>query len=128
MGNNMNLGLIGRISHADKYFKSPEHDKIVTEATDLYTAGKYKECEAVLDRLPTTEQLFDALIEKLHGKSVYKTLKAIREGKAGDTVTNMTGLSSLMTHVLIEMKQGRREYGMLIPIIYEQLGKMVYSV
>lgn len=120
--------IMRRIALAEKCFTGGQYKQIVLDAVTNFVAGKLDEATKDLDKLPTAEQLFDALIEKLHGKSVYKTLKAIREGKAGDTVTSMTGLSSLMTHVLIEMKQGRREYGVLIPIIYEQLGKMVYSM
>ena len=124
----MNQQILAKLTLAEKHFTSKEFKPIVEAAREAYKLGLEGKCTHELGRLPTAEKLLDALIEKLKGKSVFKTLKQIQEGKTSDAITSMTGLSSLMTHVLIEMKQGRREYGLLIPYIYERLGKMVYSL
>ena len=125
----MSYQMLARMSSVEKYFVSQEYKPIVEAARMAYDAGNEVACAAELNKLPTGEQIFDRLIEKLKGKSVYKTLKAIREGKAVDNqVVSMMGLSSLLTHVLIEMKQDRREFGILVPIIFEKMGELVYSL
>lgn len=114
---------------AERFFTSPEYAATVNEARGFWVEGRAYLAANALAKLPTAEKLLDRLIEKLKGKSVEKTLKAIREGKAADNpVVEMMGLSSLLTHVLIEMKQGHREYGVLVPVIFEKMGGRVYSL
>lgn len=125
----MNPQMLAKLALVEKHFTSKEFQPIVMAARTAYRLGLEGKFNTEMRKLPTAEQLLDRLIEKLKGKSVYKTLKAIQEGKAAsDPIVTMTGLSSLLTHVLIEMKQGHREYGILIPTIFEKMGVMIYSL
>jgi len=117
------------LAAAERYFTGPEYKTVCEAAKKHWSAGLADATLTELKKLPTAERLLDKLIEKLKGKSVEKTLKAIREGKAADdSIVAMMGLSSLLTHVLIEMKQGRREYGILVPVIFEKMGNRIYSL
>lgn len=124
----MDNQIVNKLAVAEKFFTNPEYQSTVKEAVNAYWAGELIRCSKLLDKLPTAEQLLDALVEKLKGKSVYKTIRHIQEGNGGSRLTNMKAISSLMTHALIEMESGKPEYGLLIPIIYERLGKMVYEL
>ena len=73
----------------------------------------------------TQEQLMARLIIKLKDKSVYKTLKALSEGKVENTPTALKGLFSLGTHIAIELEQGNKEFGMLLPPLYNKIGKLI---
>lgn len=125
----MNIDLLSRISNAQKYMG----DKLmatVEEAVRCYNKGDYREAERLLGILPTPERLLDSLVEKLnkHGKAVYRTLKQMKESKAKDPVVTLKGLSSLMTHVIIEMEHGNKEYGMLLPILAEKQAELIYNL
>lgn len=123
----MNYPMLIRLTLSERCFVVGETKQIVEAARMAFNAGKETACAAELNKLPTADNLLDRLIEKLEGKSVCKTIKAIRDGKA-DAIQSMTGLSSLMTHVLIEMRQGHKEYGILLPVLYEKLGAMMVDV
>jgi hypothetical protein len=88
--------LLGRLLQVEKYFRSKEHKKIVEQLWCLYTEGKFDLCEKQLTSFPTEAQLLSRLVEKLQGKSIYKTLKLIEKGKVGNNMLVAKGLSSLL--------------------------------
>ncbi len=71
------------------------------------------------------ETLLATLVESLKGKSVYKTLKALSEGKVEDDAVALKGLFSLGTHVAIEVEHGRKEYRTLLPSIVEKIEQLI---
>jgi hypothetical protein len=73
------------------------------------------------------EKQLELLIEKLKGKSVYENLKNISLGKEKDSIREVVGISSLLTHALIEMKIDKN-YKMLVASLYERLGILIYNL
>jgi len=73
------------------------------------------------------EKQLQTLVQKLKGKSVYVNLKQIAEGKCKDPVREVIGISSLLTHSLIEM-QKNKEYKLLVANLYEKLGSLIYNL
>jgi hypothetical protein len=72
------------------------------------------------------QDLLRRLEDQLRGKPVWKTLKAVRAGKATQWEA-AKGLFSLGTHVAIELEQGREEYRAVLVDVYEQLGTILFS-
>jgi len=130
----MNLNLYNRLVEARKYFDKAEYLVIVERAEYLFQTHQNKLCEEELDKLPNSAKLLEQLVEKLgpqkgrpKGKSVYKTLKLIQEGKMDDNLVTAKGISSLLTHVFIEIEQGNSEYKLLVPKIIEKLNEVIYN-
>ena len=120
---------ISRILEVEKYFaKSQRYSSIVRDIMKLYEAREFELCKKDLRNLPTKEQLLKELVEKLKGKSVWKTLKLLQEGHVEKGYVAAKGLSSLLTHIIIECEAGNTEYGMLIPVVLDKLNEMVYSL
>ena len=111
------------ISH---YFRSVKYNILLIEAKRAFEAGNFDKLKDILDLFPSKDELFTTLAEKLKGKSIDKTLKLIKEGKS-DINTNLKGLLSLATHVTIEAKENY-EYYMLLPEIYENIGRLLYDL
>jgi len=128
-GNNdlCSLKLLNRLCEAEKYFTEDVYLSTVTHARELFEYGDLDLCEKELEKLPSSDQLLDGLVKKLEGKSVYRTLKKILEGKAENNLVTAKGLSSLLTHVLIECEKGNNRYKVLIPKITEKLNEIIYN-
>jgi len=124
----MNLELLSKLLKADNNFTGTPYQSIVKEAQDFFNNDMIDEACKMLCKLPTEEDLLRDLIEKLKGKSVYKTLKKMNEGKIKNTSDILKGLFSLGTHIIIESEKGKREYKMLLPLIHEKIGELVYDV
>ena len=73
------------------------------------------------------DQKLVQLVEKLKGKSVYDNLKDISQGKCKDKVQEGIGISSLLTHALIEHKTDK-SYRSLIGELYEKLGELLWTL
>jgi len=120
------LKLWNRITEARKYFTRKEYAAIVERARELFERGVFDLCEKELEKLPSNADLLEKLISKLQDKRIYKTLRKIEEGKV-QTISMAKGLSSLLTHVIIEVEHGNHEYKILIPNIYEKLNEIIYN-
>lgn len=121
----MGLELHNQLEMAKKYFKHSKYVPILKEAIYCYNHELYPSCEKALAKLPTKEQLLTTLIESLKGKSVYKTLSAINEGKEQQS---LKALSSLCTHIAIEIEHGNQEYKALLPNVMEKINEEIYKV
>lgn len=121
------MNLWDRIRKAEKYFTKKEYAVIVERAVYLFQTHQDKLCEEELNKLPSSAQLLQQLVEKLKGKSVAKTLRKIQEGKLENDLLTAKGLSSLLTHVVIECEHGNNEYKVLIPNIIEKLNEVIYN-
>ena len=65
-----------------------------------------------------------ALIEKLKGKSVYRNLLKVSKGRGKGTLDEVIGISSLLTHALIECKTDI-SYKEAVNILYVRLGELI---
>ena len=120
------LELLNRLLAYEQYFSHSHGDKIDL-AKSLFLENKLDECKEILDTFPTQEILLGQLVEKLKGKSVYKTLTQILEGRCENKATEMKGLFSLGTHIAIECEKDNSEYGLLLPYVYEKLGELIFA-
>jgi len=127
--------LMVRLHEAAKYFTKKEYIGIVECAQELFELGHFNLCEKELVKLPDNTQLLGYLVEKLgpqkgrpKGKSIYKTLKKLIEGKVENDLITAKGLSSLLTHVIIECEHGNVEYKVLMPNILEKLSEISYNI
>jgi len=123
----MNEKLLNRLLEAEKYFTQKKYVEIVELAKELFERGQFDLCEKQLSKLPSSGELLEKLVKKLKGKSVYRTLKQIQEGKVGNDLYTAKGLSSLLTHALIEIEHGNNEYKVLVPIMIEKLNEIIYN-
>lgn len=117
-----------KLLEAEQAFKGTQYDGIVAKASQLYVAGRLSECLEKLRELPTQSQLLRRLIEKLRGKSVYKTLKRLRNGQDERGVLEAIAVTSLLTHVLLEIKAGHGEYRWLAISILEKATDRIYEL
>jgi len=119
------LKLLNKLTEGEKYFTKKAG--IVNLARELFERGQFDLCEKELERLPTDAELLEKLVEKLKGKSVHKTLKQMQEGRVENNLLTAKGLSSLLTHILIECEHGNNEYKILIPNVIEKLNEIIYN-
>lgn len=125
--------LMERLSHAETYFSnSKKYKQVVKESRRLFDLGANSRCSQALDELPTVAQLVESLVEKLRGKSVHKTIrKILNETESKDQKlevhTRIKGLSSLLTHAVIEMEKNP-EYACVAKTIMESLNHWVFSL
>jgi hypothetical protein len=119
--------VFSQIVKAERDFLNTKYKKTVVEAYREFDAGDHQIAKQLLDKLPTEQEMLSELIEKLKGKSVYRTLKKIDEGKETDENAILKGLFSLGTHVLIECQQGKEEFRMLLPFIYKRIGEELFK-
>ncbi len=122
----MDIGLLSRLLEAEKNFKHTRFERVVAEAMRAFEADE-PVCRH-LDKLPTKAELLRELIESLKGKSVYKTLRLINEGQVVEKELELKGMFSLGTHIVIECQKGKKEFRQLLPLIYERIGTLVYTL
>jgi hypothetical protein len=67
------------------------------------------------------------LLSKLEGKSCYTNLKAIAEGRSKSKTRELIGISSLLTHALIE-SESNKEYLKLVQDLYSKLGDLLFKL
>lgn len=111
---------------AKKYFASAKYSDLINKAETLWkTHENVAGVNAILDRLPTDEQLLTELLEKLKGKSVYKALERA-EGKSDWAA--LKAVTSLLTHTVISCEQGETQYRKLIPKMLERINELSYKL
>lgn len=121
------LPIEDRIWKAKQYFgNSATYNKVIERAEEHFSQGNFGEVEQLLASLPDDRLLMSKLIEELKAKSVYKTLEKIVLGKA-NVYEQLKGWMSLGTHAAIEIEKGRQEYTMLIALIYEKIGSIMFT-
>lgn len=120
--------LTSRLLLAEKWFTGTQYHSILYAALTFWNANQPKLCEEELNKLPSPERLLLELLAKLKGKSVYKTIMKIQEGSTSNDYITLKGLSSLLTHVTIEMEKGNKEYGILLPALFEKISDLVYKL
>jgi len=126
-----NNRIVERISEAEKYLiDSDIYKSQVIGAINAYTSGDIQLAESYLDKLPTKQDMLNILVEKLKTckKSISRTLKII-ESKEGDVdkYVLLKALLSLGVHDVIECEKGRKEFRMVVPLIYQKVGSIIYG-
>ena len=123
-----NLQLLNKLTEAEKYFTKKKYADTIELARELFERGQFDLCKQQLEKLPTSVKLLEDLIGKLKDKHLYKTLRHIQEGKVGNNLLTAKGLSSLLTHIIIEVEQGNNEYKVLVPSVIEKLNEIIYNI
>lgn len=113
-----------KLLEIQRQFENTQYELLLLDYCAAYVCNDTKRMDEILSKLPTEIQLLEALVEKLRGKSVFNNLKKIIRGESVDPVNHAIGISSLITHVLIECKNNK-EYKMLLPDLYTKLGKLI---
>ena len=125
MGKSPKKKLQERLALVEKYYTGDKYRTTVSLASHQLSQNNLKACRALLERLPGEDQLLGSLVAKLKGKSIHKTLKKIHEDKNVDTLTKIKGLSSLITHCIIEIQGGAPEFGILLPKLVEREASLI---
>lgn len=125
--NDQKTQLFLRIQEAKKNFKDTKYSIIASKAEYFWNQNLFERSEKLLKKLPTNGQLLSQLIEKLKGKSVYKSLKHIKESGAIDS-TYLKSVSSLLTHTIIECEKGNKEYLQLVPMLVEKISNAAFQI
>ena len=112
---------------ATKYFTGTKYQPVLSEILRSFSVGDKAQLNSGLERLPTWETLLNELVEKVKGKSVYKTVKRISEGVEVSPWEKTKGLFSLGTHAAIECENGNLEFKLVVDKIYENLGRVIYG-
>jgi len=116
-----------KLNESKNFFTKDKYKTCISLAEMLFEQNNLKASKEILDKLPTKDILLEQLISKLKGKSVYKTLKKINE-KNADVFTKFKGTSSLITHCIIEMEKGNREFGILLPSLVDKEKELLKSL
>lgn len=126
----LQIDVLRQLEEARQFFANTQYSHIVKEADRFFLRGEIKLCREQLNRLPSSKALLDELVNKLKGKSIYKTLERLqrRDGRKGKGLVELKALSSLLTHTAIECEQGRLEYRTLIPLLLERLNNAGFAV
>jgi hypothetical protein len=117
-----------RLDQCSKYFSGEKYATLLSLSSMFLEQNNLVMCEETLDKLPTMEKLLETLITKLKGKSVYKTLKKLHEGKEQDPLLALKGVSSLITHCCIELEHGQKEFGILLPSLLEKQSQLIFDL
>ena len=120
--------LLNNLVLAEKYFTRDKFRTQVALARKMFATNSFKSCEAIVLTFPTTESLLSKLMEKLKGKSIFRTLKKIHENKDVGALVKLKGFSSLITHTIIEMEHGKTDYGLLLPMLLEKEQELLYEL
>lgn len=112
---------------SERIFSGTSYNKVIEKAVHSFNTGNLTSCEDALCSLPTEEQMLRALVDRLKGKSVHKTLQELKAGKCKGSLSKAKALTSLMTHCIIEM-ENHKEYRMLLPRLLDRVNDVVYSV
>jgi hypothetical protein len=77
----------------------------------------------LLDKLNTKEELYNNLEFKVKNKSVFNTLKRIKNGKYKNNYEILKCFSSLFTHCIIFCEQGNEEYKIIANDLLNKINK-----
>jgi len=121
--------LLKRLDDAHRFFSHNNRYRDFVDAAQRYfEAGDNDSAWIELKKLPSDMDLLQTLTEKLEAKSVYKTLQKIVNDTVGSKYEILKGIFSLGTHIVIECENGNKEYAILLGLIYEKLGRLIYSL
>ena len=124
----MSEEVFNRISQMERFFgNSKRYHDIIQRAINAFERGDLKVAEDLLDCLPTETKLLEEITQKLKRKSVYETLQRIAKKQETSVFEALKGYFSLGTHIAIECEKGHTEYTLLLSMIHNRLGSLIYT-
>jgi len=115
-----------KIALVERYFKNTKYDDLLNQTLEFYNKNNFKGLDECLKKFPDDNQLFETLVKKLQGKSVFDGLKDLmKENK--DKLDYAKSISSLYTHCCIEAKKNP-EYKLLLSVLLERLNNINYEL
>lgn len=112
-------------SEMHELYENCARDAELREAKMALMSDNFERAEHFLNKFKTKEELINELEDVLVGKSVYQTLKRVRNGEVQNSVVMAKGLSSLLTHIIIELEKDKKEYTLIAKEVYNLLGKVL---
>jgi len=116
--------IIAKYIELHNIYRATPQVSILIKAEKLVATGKLQAAYKLLSKLPDRQALLVELAKKLKNKSVYTTIKKILSDASISKIYQLKGLSSLMTHMAIEIEGGRLEYTSILKdmnIQYQQV-------
>lgn len=124
--------LLIRVAEVEKNLIGSKYEKGAVEAIEAYSTAlvsrDFTKAEELLSKLPNRGDLYQEMLDKLKGKSVWRTLREMVKGEVKKSSTSLKGLFSLGTHISIEIERGNTEYKMLLFPLYEKIGSIIFNV
>ena len=108
-----------------RQFDGTKYNNLVNEYINAFIKGNKESMDKVIGKFPTEVQLLETLLKKLKGKSVETNIRKVFRDEKIKPIEAKIALSSMITHTLIEMKQGNTEYKNLLQDLYKKLGEMI---
>lgn len=99
----------------------------IATAQKHFDKHNLEECSKILEQIPTADTLYQALLKTLRGKHLYRTLRQIDEGRPLAHYTKLKALTSLLTHIFIEIEKGNTEYELLVYQILDAVNVLAFS-
>jgi 2-polyprenyl-3-methyl-5-hydroxy-6-metoxy-1,4-benzoquinol methylase len=119
---------LSKIKEMYSTLQHPNFRHVLTESLDKYNKGDYTSCLEILSKVPNKEVIFENLVNRLKGKSVHSTLKKLASDKGVPVLTELKACLSLGTHIIIDCEQGKTESSVLLPELYERIGKLILEM
>lgn len=117
----------GYISNLKRCFDGTRYSYLIRQIDKAYAEGDSKKLSDCISQLPNEETMLAELIEKLKGKSVYKTLKRVMYNKTPSYVA-LKAMLSLATHIVIEIEKGRGEYCLLLESVFARCAALMEEI
>ena len=112
------------ILELNRRYAGTTHMDLVEKAAAAYLLDDYKALDKIIAKLPNDLALFETLVNKLKGKSVYTNLRKLLEKKEISVEQELISTASLIVHTGIEIKENK-EYKCLLPDLYKKLGVII---
>ncbi len=113
-----------KLLELQRQFDGTKYSLILAEYCKAYLKEDYLKMNETLKKFPTEIQLLEKLTTKLKGKSVFTNLRKIFKNERVSEEDKKIALSSLYTHICIEIKKGNKEYAHLGLGILKKLVKL----
>lgn len=101
---------------AHSLYQYTDKKDVLKQIEENILHGDLSEAERLLKTLKMKDELLEKLSSTLRGKAVYKTLRKMLRGGITNDFEGLKGMTSLMTHILIECEMGNMEY---LPLLFE---------
>lgn len=110
-----------KLLELQRQFDGTKYNLVLSDYCAAYIKKDIKRMDEVLKKFPTDFQLLENLTQKLKGKSVFTNLRRIFKNENVSEIDRKIALSSLYTHICIEIKKGNSEYTNLSRSILEKI-------
>lgn len=119
--------IVARYEEVFEIYKNTNRKQRLSEIESKIFDKQFEMAEEMLKEFLTEKELMFALETKLKGKPISRTLSKIRKGNIESRLQIMKGLSSLMTHSLIECEDGNMEYMYVAKKAHQKLSELMIT-